>query len=331
MIIFALAADPGRASQSAPPKAETVEPDTVVVRLPGTAAPASAPSDSRLPVSSSAAGSSVAARRQGLLWKVTSGANAVYVLGSIHMASEDLYPLPPHVETAFQKSSVLVVEFDINKLGPVQMQKLLTAYAFYPPGDSLWQHLHPEAEAVVRRLCESASNCEEMARLKPWAISLMVSATAVQANGLRPELGIDKHFLDEAAGRMRVEQMESAEAQTRMLAQIPDAEQEQFLLQSMRDVDRQRQYGQELQDAWLAGSANRMESLLAKAFQDSADLERRMLGNRNPHMADEIERCLKSGQPAFAVMGAFHLFGKEGILRLLEGRGYRVKQVLAAQ
>ena len=47
---------------------------------------------------------------QAKLWKFTSAGNSVYLLGSIHAGSPDMYPLPKPVEDAFAASSVLLVE-----------------------------------------------------------------------------------------------------------------------------------------------------------------------------------------------------------------------------
>src|SRR6478672_7160250 len=48
--------------------------------------------------------------RNGLMWKATSATNTVYLLGSIHLASPDMYPLPAQIEAAFRNSAVLIVE-----------------------------------------------------------------------------------------------------------------------------------------------------------------------------------------------------------------------------
>lgn len=47
-------------------------------------------------------------------------------------------------------------------------------------------------------------------------------------------------------------------------------------------------------------------------------------------MAGVVEQYLRAGTPAFAVMGAFHLVGPDGVVRRLQARGYRVEPVLIA-
>ena len=45
------------------------------------------------------------------------------------------------------------------------------------------------------------------------------------------------------------------------------------------------------------------------------------------HMADAAEQFLKGKEPAFLVVGAAHLVGKDGVAAILAQRGYKVEQV----
>ena len=47
------------------------------------------------------------------------------------------------------------------------------------------------------------------------------------------------------------------------------------------------------------------------------------------HMADAVAGCLKNSEQCFMVVGAAHLVGQNGVVRLLEKKGYKVEQVLA--
>src|SRR5271157_2480757 len=82
--------------------------DTQVVTLPAPpGAAATQPSSHAVPLVP-------LARASGLLWKATSATTTVFLAGSLHFGSEDMYPLPQEMEGAFQESSVLVVEDDTS-------------------------------------------------------------------------------------------------------------------------------------------------------------------------------------------------------------------------
>ena len=45
------------------------------------------------------------ATKKAIFWKVTSPTSTVYLLGSIHLGSKDMYPLPKEIEDAFEGSA----------------------------------------------------------------------------------------------------------------------------------------------------------------------------------------------------------------------------------
>jgi uncharacterized protein len=319
---------------AAAPRARGQErtPDTVVVTLP--APPAGTPSQ---PVWNNATdldalpGETRSASAHGLLWKVSSAASAIYLLGSIHVASSDMYPLPRHIEEAFRRSSVLVVEVDLNKVDQSTMQPLVMAKGMYPFNDSLWNHVSPETKTLVTRFCdENGLSSETFTRVKPWLAAVMASMLPMQSYGMTPALGIDRHFLNLAKNGMRVEQLETAEGQLRLLADIPESKQEQYLAATLKSTGLTPQLVQVFKTAWVTGDARKLEPLLSDASQGAAGLEKKIFADRNPHMADAAEQCLRNHERCFVVVGAGHLIGHAGVVRLLQNRGFKVEQVFSS-
>lgn len=307
-------------------------PDTVVVTL-----PAPPPSTASQPAWDNAADANSATEQtrsgagRGLIWKVSSANRSVYLLGSIHMASSDMYPLPRHIEEAFRNSDVLVVEVDLNKIDRSKLQPLLLAKGMYPFNDSLWNHVSPETKTLVTQFCnDNGMPSEVFARFKPWLATVMASMLPMQASGMTPELGIDQHFLNLAGNHMRVEQLETAEGQMRLLADIPESKQEQYLAATLKSSTLTQRLVQDFKAAWMTGDADKLESLVSSGWQGAPGLQKRVFSDRNPHMADAAEHCLKNNERCFIVVGAGHLVGKEGVVRLLEGRGFKAEQLTAS-
>src|SRR5260370_36929539 len=87
-----------------------------------------------------------AAAGHSFVWKATGKGgpgSVVYLAGSVHMLSQDYYPLNPAVESAFKDSDLLVEEVDLNEmLAPAaQMQTLLRG--MLPARQSLEKLLSP--------------------------------------------------------------------------------------------------------------------------------------------------------------------------------------------
>jgi uncharacterized protein YbaP (TraB family) len=323
LAFFAVAAANGQEAQKAP--------DTLVVTL-----PAPPPSPAGQPAWDNATDVTAPARQTqaagtGLIWKVSSANRSVYLLGSIHVASSDMYPLPQHIEEAFRNSDVLVVEVDLNKVDRNKLQPMLLAKGMYPFNDSLWNHISPETKTLVTQFCsDNGMPVEMFARFKPWLVTVMASMLPMQASGMTPEWGIDQHFLNLAGNRMRVEQLETAEGQMRLLADIPESKQEQYLVATLKSSALTQQLVQEFKSAWIAGDAGKLESLVSAGWEGASGLQKRVFGDRNPHMADAAEHCLKNNEHCFIVVGAGHLVGKDGVVRLLQARGFKVEQLSAS-
>ena len=52
-----------------------------------------------------------------------------------------------------------------------------------------------------------------------------------------------------------------------------------------------------------------------------------MITDRNRSMADRVDAMLRGGCNCFVVVGAGHLGGEQGMIELLQLRGYRAEQL----
>ena len=68
------------------------------------------------------------------------------------------------------------------------------------------------------------------------------------------------------------------------------------------------------------------QKLFKKAKKSIGGMRRVLLYDRNVKMADSFER-FATEQSLFAAVGAGHLGGKKGVLRLLKKKGYSVQPV----
>lgn len=67
--------------------------------------------------------------------------------------------------------------------------------------------------------------------------------------------------------------------------------------------------------------------LYRDAKKSSSSARHLLLKNRNIKMAQVIDQCIESGN-TFAAVGAAHLYGQFGLIRLLQKKGLRLKPVL---
>jgi len=82
-----------------------------------------------------------------------------------------------------------------------------------------------------------------------------------------------------------------------------------------------------METAWKQGDAKKLDALISETFKEPVKLQRKRREDRNPKMAEAVERLLKDSESGFMAVGAAHLVGKKGIVEILKKKGLEVKQI----
>jgi uncharacterized protein YbaP (TraB family) len=273
---------------------------------------------------------SQAAKPQRFFWKVTSPTTEVYLLGSIHVANTDMYPLPPEIEAAFQASKNLVVETDITKVNDMALALQVMQLGMYPSGDSLDQHISPESMQALRTFATANHlPIDALVTMKPALAAMTAEALLLANAGLDMQLGIDRHFLEQAhqANSKNIVELESADFQFKLIFGLDDKLSEKWLLDSLKDdtkaaLDKTIKQWKEGDDKALAQEAFGED----KTDPDAAKMNDLIIYQRNTTMTAKIEPLLKGRDKSFVVVGAAHLIGEKGILKQLEAQGYKLER-----
>jgi uncharacterized protein YbaP (TraB family) len=220
-----------------------------------------------------------------------------------------------------------VLETELDEHAQSHAAALLQQAGTYTPPDSLDRHVD---EATLARLSSSIASMglpvEAFFSMRPWLVSLTLTLARLQALGYRPDLGIDQHFRG-AAGAKKIASLETIEQQVAVFRDMPEALQTSALSQTLDELDTLRGLMQRALNAWRAGDATALESLLVQPLRkDYPDLYRRLFVERNRHMAETIDSYLKGKGTYFVVVGSGHLAGAESVLRMLQTRGYSSHQ-----
>ncbi|MGH7054072.1 MAG: TraB/GumN family protein [Stellaceae bacterium] len=268
------------------------------------------------------------------LWQATGGKGTVFLLGSIHAAKADFYPLPPPIEEDFAESSVLVEEIDLSRQDPAHLRRLMLERGLYPAGDSLDHHISAETQRALRKyLKQTGQPAATFSRMKPWLAALMVGLSAVDVDGISSRYGIDVHFASEAeAAHKEMGALESARFQLDLFANLPASLQEAMLLSSLNDAQKGKREVEALLAAWRKGDGRAIEGFITRDERKSPRLKPvydELLPARNRRMVAKITTYLATPKTYFVVVGTAHLIGKDGIVALLRTKGYKVERIAA--
>ena len=270
---------------------------------------------------------------QCFLWKVSSKTTTVYLLGSMHVAKADFFPLPKEVEDAFAKSKILVVELNTEELDQAKLQGLLLKKGIYPPGETLSKKLSKKTMDLLRQYCAKKKlKVETLEPLRPWLVNLTVTVKEIQDLGLT-DAGIDKHFLKKAkAENKTTRELETLEGQVELFAGLTPELQEKLLAKTLAESGELKGMLEKMVTAWKAGDPKAMEEIIlsAKHHPETKALMEKVFDERNVKMVEKIDGYLKGSDSCFVVVGAGHLVGEKGIVKLLQDKKYQVEQVKRA-
>ena len=224
-----------------------------------------------------------AAPAHSFLWKATLRQGTVYLAGSVHVLTKDFYPLSAALEAAYKDTDLLVEEVDpAEMLNPNSQMAFLTR-GMLPSTSSLDKVLSPATYALLNtRLAAGGIPVEPLKLMKPWMVTLMIEAFEWQKAGFDAELGLDKHFSDQATRDGKtVRGLETVDFQISRFDEMSMDQQDHLLAETLKDIDTEQANLAKLLTAWKEGDATTVERLVLSDLKQEPLLYRRLLVERN--------------------------------------------------
>ncbi|WP_027340120.1 TraB/GumN family protein [Halonatronum saccharophilum] len=277
-------------------------------------------------------GSTISAQEgDNFLWEVSSENNRVYILGSIHLAKKDIYPLDPIIEESFNRSDYLVIEANIQDIDESLMQQFVLQRGLYMDGSNLRSNISKDLyDQVLEEGQKYGLDPFQLNFMRPWLISVTLEMLRFESLGYKAEYGIDNYFITKATNNKEIIELESAEFQLEMLSSFSPKLQEMALKSTIENGIFAEEIVEILFDYWLRGDTKGLEKLLFKDRIENPELEEfyfKVFDQRNYTMTDKILKYLEDENDYFVIVGAGHLIGEAGIINLLKKTGYSPKQL----
>lgn len=287
------------------------------------------------------------ARNQGansekiFLWQLDYQANKSYILGSVHFLKKEMYPLPIKIEEAFEQSDVLVVEADISDANMSRFLRLTMEKGMYTGEETLKQNLSEKTYQLTETVLKKNSiDIAFYQKFKPWFLALTISGIELMKMGYNPNFGVDKYFIDRVSAapvdgispKKEILELEGIAFQIDLFDCFSKEENDDFLFYSLQEIFQYQNEIDHLVAAWRSGDAAKMEQLLKinlDKFSELTPMYKKFIDDRNISMTEKILHFLKTDKMYFIMVGAAHLIGNQGILRLLEQKGVSVSQLKA--
>ena len=266
--------------------------------------------------------------QKGLFWQIKkSGVKASYVFGTIHSEDIRVNKLPNKIQFYFDKANSVSLEMLLDM---PTMLKASAAMLITDEDQSLDKLIGEELFTQVTEALRKYNVPPIIAkRLKPWAIVATLSTPP-------PESGdfLDL-FLYKEAMKLEIDTygLEKVEEQLSVFENLSLKEQIILLEETIEHIDEMPEMFAKLHELYLQRDLTELQKFSIEYMMKNSENKaltntfyKRIVNDRNITMVDRMIKRLREGN-AFIAVGALHLPGEKGILKLLENKGYKIKPI----
>ena len=262
------------------------------------------------------------------LWKVTAEGSerVIYLGGSIHILTEEDHPLPIAFETAYRACDELVLEIATSK--EPGSDTLALQKGMYGEKGKIRDDLSPEMyKELIQYLKEAGLPKTAMDGFRPWMASMTISITEIMKLGGRPDLGVDTFFESKAIEDKKViSALETTEFQIGLFTNLSKEDQEKMLLSTLKEVANIEKDFPKMVKAWREGDDSMVEEIINESMVGSPNFREELLDKRNVNWAKKINDFMKGDRDKMVIVGAAHLVGEKGLVKLLRDAGLKVQR-----
>jgi len=258
--------------------------------------------------------------RESLLWEIEASDGRInYVYGTIHLQDDRVFIFADEVIERIRQVDVLACEVSLDDMDPARWQTTF----HLPPGQYL--------EALIgakkfKRLIQFSNRhlklpAFHLNRLSPFMVMNLMSQAFFQSD---QTVNLDTYFFETARqmGKI-VTGLESFEEQLSYVTRISMVEQVRALKKGLAQENKLKQQHEQ---ALCYYQEQRVNALYKQSRKSLGKWRKMMLNERNQKMVTAFKE-IRNHQTVLAAIGAAHLPGQFGMLRLLKKVGFQIRPI----
>ena len=266
---------------------------------------------------------------KSLLWEISGNglAKPSYLYGTIHMICKDDAALGDSLVAAIERSDRVYFEIDMDNL----MEMLTALKDFKMKNDTtLADLLSKDDYEKVKEYMESKSTLLPFSKLETYKPMLASSLLMESGIGCEESVAMEQLILEVAKkNKKRVEGLETMAYQASIFDSIPYKLQAEQLLKYVKDEGNQPGADKQFEEMIEAYKAQDIEKLGQFVSTDDGGLgayEDILIYHRNSNWVQKL-RTIMPGKSLTIAVGAGHLAGEKGVIKLLRKEGYTVRPI----
>ncbi len=256
-----------------------------------------------------------------LLWEISGNGleKPSYLFGTIHLMCKDDFVISEGVKNAFTQAEQIALEVDLDD--PAEMQAFQMGMVDMTGFDykgNLSEKDYNRLDEIMKT--NYGQGMEVMKVMKPFGVMSALYSELMACGA--PE-SYELSFIQMAKGETKeVLGLESAASQVAIFDNIPVEEQMSWLTDMLSDNGEAQADWDEMVTNYKAQDLVALYASMSES-PEYAKYEKQLLDNRNEAWIPKIDQLAKD-KSTFIAVGAMHLAGDNGVVKLLREAGYTV-------
>lgn len=277
---------------------------------------------------------------EGLIWTATKDSAAITVVGTMHIYDARLKDLRTKLAKTITGADLVMLEATPEE--EAKLQNLITTdpgRLFIVDGPTLPELVDEETwQLIASAASERGIPSFMAAKMQPWYLSLTLAVpSCAMSDMMQGVRGLDHMIMQDAeAAGVPMQAVEPYTTLFDLFEEDSFDEQIDMLRASMLVPDLQEQMFVAMLDRYFAEDIGRLWEMSRIAMSDVPDLdpveanamfdemEDALLKTRNRNWIPVITEASETHDNILLAVGAGHLIGNEGVLRLLENEGWTI-------
>lgn len=264
-----------------------------------------------------------------VLWKISSDSTKTsYIFGTMHLMSEDSFFFPDTLRSLVANSDILVMELDGEIFDPSIIELMALE-----EGDFFDFFTEEQLDSIYLFAEEKLFLTEDLfktsfAKMKPFIVSQVFAMFQTRESDTTSqetrshEIEFNNIALNE---NIELIGLETAKDQISLFDNLPESVQSEMVMEQVRVTDAEEGFTA-LSELYLTQNIDTIYNYIHDGDSYFASFEEAFLTRRNQNWIPKIISITKE-QHAFIAVGAGHLGGPNGVVRLLRKEGFTVTPI----
>lgn len=264
----------------------------------------------------------------------------IYVLGTIHVGDEELYPIPEVITNAYESADRVYGEISTqgwSELTGKTLSRVLTAMAdakaYTLETGILWYDTLTSEQKNFLETKLGKTVVDANKELMPWVLYSGLSDLAMTGSGLTAAFSYDVHFIS-LSNQLEIEMLglDDVDVQLDVLS-YGDMD---FQVKMMKDTidkflenpDFEKEETIALYNAYLSGDEKKLEEVLFAGMEEEIAANPEMQGyynalfvDRNINWAEIFTQLIAEGGQTFVFAGSGHFIGADSVFDFMKRKG----------